>query len=139
MKKVARFLPLALALFLSGCGDMLKGHAAASQGVADFHTLFNDGKLAEIYTASDAKLKAVTSEKEFMEFTQAIQRKLGKVTGTTNTGFNVKSYNFTTTVDLTQQTTFEQGTGKESFRFVMEDGKAVLVSYFINSKELIVK
>jgi len=68
-----------------------------------------------------------------------VQRKLGKVTQTTTVGFNVRTFNFTTTVDLTQNTTFEQGTGVETFEFEMAGGKAVLVGYHINSKDLILK
>ena len=69
----------------------------------------------------------------------AVQRKLGKVTQTSTAGFNVRTFNFTTTVVLTQSTTFEQGTGTEAFTFQMEGEKAVLVGYNINSKDLILK
>ena len=48
----------------------------------------------------------------------AVQRKLGKVTQTANAGFNIRSFNFVTTVVLTQNTTFEQGTGTEIFTWV---------------------
>jgi len=40
---------------------------------------------------------------------------------------------------LTQNTTFEQGTGTETFTFEMEGDKAVSVGYNINSKDLILK
>jgi hypothetical protein len=69
----------------------------------------------------------------------AVQRKLGKVTQTSNAGFNVRTFNLTTTVVLNQNTTFEQGTGTEVFTFQMNGEKAVLVGYNINSKDLILK
>lgn len=139
MKTISLFLVLSVALFASGCGGMFKGKKAAEQSVADFHKLYNDGKLSDIYSAGHSKFKGATTEKQFLEFLGAVQRKLGKVTQTTETAFNVGTFNFTTTVVLTQATTFQQGTGTEVFTFQMENAKAVLVGYNINSKDLILK
>ena len=118
---------------------MFKGKQAAEQSVADFHKLYNDGKLAEIYSASHSNFKGATTEKQFLEFVGAVQRKLGKVTQTSNTGFKVRTFNLTTSVVLNQSTTFEQGTGTETFTFQMEGEKAILTGYNINSKDLILK
>jgi outer membrane lipopolysaccharide assembly protein LptE/RlpB len=139
MKTLSLLLALSMALFATGCGNMFKGKQAAEQSVADFHRLYNEGKLAEIYSAGDSKFKGATTEKQFLEFVGAVQRKLGKVAQTSNEGFNIQTFNFTTTVVLNQSTTFEQGTGTETFTFQMEGGKAVLVGYNINSKDLILK
>ena len=118
---------------------MLKGKKPAEQSVADYHKLYNDAKLAEIYSAGHAKLKTAATEQQFLEFVGTVHRKLGKVTQTSNTGFNFRTYNLTTTVVLTQNTTFEQGTGTETFTFQIEGEKAVLVGYNIHSKDLILK
>lgn len=118
---------------------MFKGKQAAEQSVADFHKLYNEGKLADIYAASHAKLKRASKEKDFLDFVGAVQRKLGKVTQTSNAGFNVRTFNLTTTVVLSQNTSFESGAGTETFTFEMTDEKAVLVGYNINSKDLILK
>jgi hypothetical protein len=139
MKSIALFLTLSTALFASGCGGMFQGKQAAEQGVAEFHKLYNDGKLAEIYSSGHSKFKNAATEKEFLELMGAVERKLGKVTQTSNTGFNVRTFNLTTTVALNQNTTFEQGTGTEVFTFQMEGDKAMLVGYNINSKDLILK
>ena len=139
MKTIALFLALCLTLFAVGCGGMFKGKEAAEQSVADFHKLFNDHKLAEIYAAGHSKLKGAATEKEFLEFVGAVRRKLGKVTQTSNVGFNIRTFNLTTTVVLNQSTKFEQGTGTEAFTFEMNGEKAVLVGYNINSKDLILK
>ena len=118
---------------------MFKGKAASEKAVAAVHQLFNDGKMMEIRAAADSKFKNSTSEKEWVEMMNAVQRKLGKVTGTSNAGFNIRNFNLTTTVVLQQSTTFEQGTATETFTFEMSGDKAVLVGYNITSKDLITK
>jgi hypothetical protein len=139
MKAISLLLVVSLVMFACGCGGMIKGKKAAEQGVADFHTLYNDGKMAEIYSGGHSKFKSATTEKKFLEFIGAVQRKLGKVTQTTQVNFNVRSFNLTTTVVLKQNTTFEMGTGTETFTFQMDGEKAVLVGYNINSQDLILK
>jgi len=69
----------------------------------------------------------------------AVQRKLGKVTSTSNAGWTVNSYNLTTTVLMTQKTVFEKGEGTESITFEMDGEKAVLLGYNIQSMDLITK
>lgn len=139
MKTISLFLVLSVVLFTNGCGGMFKGKKAAEQSIAEFHKLYNEDKFAEIYAASDSKLKSATTERQFLEFIGAVHRKLGKVTGTVNAGFNVRSFNLVTTVVLNENTTFEQGTGTEIFTFQMSGDKAVLVGYKIDSKDLILK
>jgi hypothetical protein len=139
LKPLALFLLFGAALLTSGCPGMFKGKRAAEQGVAVFHRLYNEGKLKEIYDTSHSKMKAATPEKELIEFLDAVLRKLGKVTETKNAGFNVGTFNFVTTVVLTQNTTFEHGSGAEVFTFEMNGDNAVLVGYNINSKDLVLK
>lgn len=139
MKYLCLLVLLSLGMALPGCTGMLKGKQAGEQAIAEFHRLYNEGKVAEIYAASDSKFKNATTEKQFLEFIGAIQRKLGKVTESKNAGFNVNTFNLTTNVILNQQTTFAQGSGTEVFTFEMNGDKAVLVGYNINSNELILK
>jgi hypothetical protein len=139
MKAVSILVAVSIVLLVSGCGGLFKGKKAGEQSVADFHRLYDDGKFAEIYASGHARFKSVTTEKQFLEFMGAVQRKLGKITQTSNAGFNVGTFNFTTTVVLKQDTTFEKGKGTEAFTFQMQGDKAVLVGYNINSQDLILK
>ncbi|WP_165232688.1 hypothetical protein [Aquisphaera insulae] len=139
MKSLSTVPLLSLVLLASGCGGLFHGKEAAERGVAEFHTLYNQGKLAEIYSASHSKMKGAAAEKQFLDLLGAVERKLGKVVQSVNAGFNVRSFNLTTTVVLNQTTTFEKGSGTEVFTFEMDGEKAVLVGYNINSNDLIVK
>lgn len=107
--------------------------------VGEFHKQFNDGKFSEIHAAGHAKFKAAAPEKKFVELSEAVSRKLGKVTGTKTVKWNVRTFNLVTTVVMQQQTTFEHGKGLETFNFQMDGAKAVLLGYNINSNELILK
>ncbi|NBV24892.1 MAG: hypothetical protein EBS05_23605 [Proteobacteria bacterium] len=118
---------------------MVKGKGAAEVAIGEIHQQFNDTKFAAIYTGGHAKLKKASPEKQFVELMEAVHRKLGKVTDTKNTGWRINTFNLTTTVLMQQQTTFERGKGVESFTFEMDGEKAVLVGYFINSNDLILK
>ena len=118
---------------------MLKGKEAGARAIAEFHKLYNDGKIAEIYAASDPTFKKATNDKQFSDLMGALQKKLGKVTATKEAGFTINTFNLTTRVVLNQETTFEQGKGTEVFTFEMSGDKAVLVGYHINSNDLIVK
>jgi len=68
MKTISLVFALSVTLFASSCGGMFKGKKAAELGVADFHKLYNDGKLTEIYSAGHSMFKSATSEKEFLEY-----------------------------------------------------------------------
>jgi len=132
--------PLAcLAVLICGCSGMFKGKAASEKAVREIHQLYNDGKMTEIRAAANSVFKNATSEKEWSDLMSAVQRKLGKVTSTANAGFNVRTFNLTTTVVLQQKTIFEQGSAHETFTFEMSGDKAVLVGYNIASKDLILK
>lgn len=126
-------------VLLSGCSGAFEAMTAADKGIANFHKLYNEVRIADIYAASHSKLKAAITEKEFVDFMNAVQRKLGKVTQTSSTGFNIEAFNLTTTVVLAQSTTFEHGAGSETFAFEMSGDKAVLVGYNIASNDLIMK
>src|SRR2546425_2935863 len=112
---------------LVGCGGFTKGKPAAEKAIAQFHESYNQGKLDDIWEGADSKFRTAATKQKYDEFMGAVHRKLGKVTSTSNTGWNVKSFNLKTTVFITQQTVFENGQGTETFTFAMDGTNAVLV------------
>jgi hypothetical protein len=133
------FLVVALvAVLLIGCHPV-KNTQAAEQAVTAFHQQLDTGDFKGIYAATHADFKKAATEKEFVDILEAVHRKLGNIQSTQRATWNINSYNFQTNVSMTYDTTFEQGKAKESFNYRIEDGKAVLRGYNINSPTLITK
>ena len=82
---------LCLSALSCGCSGMFKGKAAAQKAVGQIHQLYNEGKMTEIRAAADSKFQKATSEKEWLDLMEALNRKLGKVTNTSTVGFNVRT------------------------------------------------
>jgi hypothetical protein len=139
MKLLARAFVVILAGGLVGCGGLTKGKGAAEKAIARFHEQYNEGKLDDIWKEADPRFRAGAPREAYEQFMSALQRKLGKVTSTANAAWNVKSYNFNTTIAMTQTTVFEKGEGTESFTFAMDGTNAVLVGYKIDSMDLITR
>jgi hypothetical protein len=133
--------PLAAFVLVAGCSfsDMSAGQGEAQKSVTSFHALLNDGRFDEIYDGASDEFRGGTARKHFEELLGAVLRKLGKVTGTQTKTWRVNSWNMRTFVELAQSTRFERGDAEESFRFAVQDGKARLIAYNIQSQELIVR
>ena len=124
---------------LSACSDFKEGKPLADNAVIDFHSKFNAGEFTAIYETAHPDLKSVSSMEDFLGLLEAINRKLGPVAESNNTGWRVNSHNLKTYVSLVQETTFESGKGTESFVYRIQDDEAKLISYNINSNDLIMK
>jgi hypothetical protein len=139
MKALKAMLAILFTTALAGCGGFTKGKPAAENAIAHFHDLYNQGKLEDIWKQSDPKFRTASNKQKYDDFMAAVQRKLGKVTSTSNNGWKVQSFNLQTIVLMDQNTAFEHGQGTESFTFEMNGTNAVLVRYNIESMDLITK
>src|SRR6266571_2552681 len=81
------------AVLLLSCGGMTKGKPASEKAIVHFHDLYNQGKLDDIWKESDQKFRTASTKQKYDDFMGAVQRKLGKVTSTSNTGWNVQTFN----------------------------------------------
>ncbi|QIF04933.1 hypothetical protein [Roseimicrobium sp. ORNL1] len=130
---------LACLLLIPSCKDMTQGKGLADTAIVDFHKKFNEQKFKDIYAGSHADLKAAAKEEEFLNLLDAVHRKLGKQVKSTDATWRVNSFNFKTNVMVAQNTEFERGKGTETFTYRVSDGKAILVSYYINSSDMMLK
>ena len=127
---------LVTCLVLSGCGDAINGKSLAEPQIAIFHANLNAGRFDEIYAAAGDEFKKAAPKEKVLQLFAAIEKKLGKVTSSSTTTWNVRSFNFVTTVVLVADTKFEKGAGTETFTFRVSDDKATLVGYNINSLDM---
>jgi hypothetical protein len=107
----------------------------ATAAVERFHQRLDSEQYAAIYLDTDDAFRKVTSEKEFTQLLSAIHRKLGATQSKQSAGWNVT----TTSTSVVYRTKFAEGEATEQFRWRMDNGKAWLVYYNINSNALIVK
>ncbi len=118
---------------------MTKGKSLAKAQTAAFHEQYNNQDFAAMIDGAHPDMLKASSEDELTDLYSMIRKKLGKVLDTKTVSWNVRTFNTTTTVVLIQDTTFEEGKGKETFTFRIQDEKALLLGYNINSNDLIMK
>jgi hypothetical protein len=128
-----------VALSLTGCGNLIKAKSLAEPQVDVFHQLFNAEKYSDIYSASNPKFQAATSEKKLTDLLAAVHRKLGSAESTSTVNWNVNTFNMTTRIVLVQNTKFDKGSAIETFTYIVSDPDATLLGYNISSTDLIEK
>ena len=129
-------LAIATVTILSACGHT-KDKEVGTKAVDTFHQQFNDSKFTEIYSAATPAFKTSAKEPDFMKFIQAVRRKLGTYKSGTQSNWSVNTFNGTTSVVLSYNSDFEQGSGVETFTFILSGETATLQGYDINSQKLI--
>ncbi len=129
----------AVTVLLLSCTDMVKGKDLADKQVPVFHQLFNEQKFQDIVKAADPDMIKAASGPKIIELLRAIHRKLGPVKESNNINWNIGNFNLETRVVLVQNTSFERGSGTETFTYRVAGGKARLLGYHINSDDLIIK
>ena len=107
----------------------------ATAAVERFHQRLDSEQYAAIYMDTNDTFRKATSEAEFTQLLSAIHRKLGATQSKQSAGWNVK----TTSTTVVYRTKFAEGDATEQFRWRMDEGKAWLEYYNINSNALIVK
>jgi hypothetical protein len=133
------FLLVVISLTLVACTETIKGKSVAEPQVAVFHERLNAGRYQEIYGGASDEFRTSAPEEKVIALFSAIGSKLGKVKSSSIKTWNVRTFNFVTSVNLVADTQFEHGTGTETFTFSVSGDKATLVGYNINSLDLMTR
>jgi hypothetical protein len=136
---IATVSMILISLALTGCFASIKG--AQSQALkleTDFHASMTRGDLAGIYAGADQRYRdAVTREKSDALFS-SIARKLGAPLDCRQGKTTVQVATWGTTIRSVCQTSFSKNaSGVESFVWVKSGDQFRLLSYYVNSDELI--
>ena len=116
-----------------------KGKQLSEAAVAQFHNRYNSGELREIYDQADDGFKKWGDDAKFLEYFEAMRRKLGAVKQANEKGWYVNATTAGTMVTLNYDTDFTEGKGTEQFVFHVSGDKALLYKYNINSPLLITR
>ena len=116
-----------------------KGKEQGERAVEQFHQQFNAGQYREIYQQSDKQFQDATKEAEFIEFMEAIRRKLGTIEKADPAGWRVNATPTGTVVALGYETQFSEGKGTEQFTFLISGDQAKLLGYNVYSPLLITR
>jgi opacity protein-like surface antigen len=108
----------------------------AQEAISHFHEMLSAGQFEQIYALTDDSLKKTTTDRDMERILSTIERKLGAVKASESNGWNIGYTPSGTSITLRYQTQFEHGTGTETFRYRLGDGKALLVGYNVNSNDL---
>lgn len=132
------FALLMACLLLGSCSSANK--QLAEDGVTQFHLQLDSGQYHAIYGATDERFRRVSSEKDFSSLLDAVHRKLGRVQNSELKNFQIGWYaGQGQTVTLIYHTQFAEGRADERFLWHISEGKSLLVSYNINSNDLITR
>lgn len=102
-----------------------------------FHQRYNASEFEAIYVAASDRFQTATSQSDWVTFLVAVRQKAGLVISATQDSWRVDSGTSGTTVAAVYTTHFEKLTAVESFSWRVQDGKAFLLAYRIESPELV--
>lgn len=126
-------------LLTISCSSLMKGKELAEPAVEKFHAQFNEEKYSEIYNQADDEFKKSVTEQQLTELLMAVRRKLGTVKNASAAGWKVNTTTNGTFANVTYEVEFSEGKGTEQFVFRINDDKALLYNYNVNSPLLITK
>ena len=137
MQARSRWIPVAILLSsLMAAGSCSHGNnQIAGRAVADFHAQYNAKQFATLYNAAHRDFKRSGSYANFNSLMHSLYVNLGKVQSSRNQYLKITGSEGET-LKLQQKTTFEKGSGFETFLLYIENGKAALAGYKISSRQL---
>jgi hypothetical protein len=110
---------------------------AAERAAASFHAQLDAGRFAAIYAQSSDEMKRTTSQQDLVRLLDAVHARLGRFRSGRTAGWNDSRTSAGRFVALDYAATYERGAAQENFVFRVDDGRAVLAGYHVDSKALL--
>jgi hypothetical protein len=118
---------------------MVEAPGRAAAAVQTFHASLDEGHFGDVYDAASPDFRKSVEREKFVALLAAVHRKLGKTKSCVMKTWRSGALNLKTFIDIVETAQFDQGAAEETFRFLIENDKAVLVAYNINSPDLITR
>jgi hypothetical protein len=131
------FFGVLLLGFLIGCSPG-KDVPIAEKAIDQFHERLNAGDLDAVYETSGNQMKTAATKDFLSQFLAAVHRKLGNFQSGKTAGWNDQVMTGGHTLTINYSAEYERGSASESFTFSIENDRATLEGYHINSNALIV-
>ncbi|MEA3039586.1 MAG: hypothetical protein QOE79_2099 [Sphingomonadales bacterium] len=110
---------------------------AAERGVAAFHATLDAGRYGAIYSASSEEMRRTTSAEDFTRLLEAVHGRLGRFRAGTTRSWNDSRTTSGRFVTIDYTATYERGAADENFVFRIDDGRAALAGYHVDSRALV--
>jgi hypothetical protein len=110
---------------------------AAERAVAAFHIALDSGRFGAIYAASSEEMKRTTSAEDLTRLLEAVHGRLGRFRAGSTRSWNDSRTASGRFVTLDYAASYERGAAEENFVFRIDDGRAVLAGYHVNSGSLV--
>jgi len=107
--------------------------------ISEFHSLVEGGRAAEVYAQASPRFREVGTSAEFLTYIEAVHRKLGAMQATERQVWRMDYNTAGKFASLGYKTQYERGTAYEQFVYIVDSGRASLVSYNINSPDLVTR
>jgi len=127
---------VAIFIFLVGCSAPVDTELA-EQAVKQFHQMLDSGQFEALYSGAAQDLKKATTQQDFVALLGAVHRKLGNVKSFSRKTWNVNYHTSGTFVTLNYSAVYTEGEATEQFVYRLQDGKALLAGYHVNSNALL--
>jgi hypothetical protein len=124
------------ALALAGCSigaDM----PVAEKAITAFHAQLDAAQFGPIYAGSGKEMRDSTTEPRLTAILAAVHRKLGLFRSGKSIGWNDNVNTSGHYISINYQAVYEHGRAAENFVYRIDDGKATLAGYHVNSDVLI--
>ena len=140
MTRYARYLvALALSAMLAACG-LKESYNVSEAEAAKFHAALSAGQYDAIWNGAAPEMRKRKDQTQFTALLDAVNRKLGKVTGAKQTNWSGNNDNGVSTVTMKFDTTFEHGSAKETLVFLwVTDDSLKLSDYTIDSPDMLIR
>jgi hypothetical protein len=138
MLRLSQVVCLLSVLLAAGCSPA-KDTKAAEQTVAQFRKQMASAALADIYEGAAPEWKSSISRSDADAFLGAVNKKLGAVKSSVQTGWRDNLTGSGHIMVLQYHTEFEGGGADETFTIRLDGDNGQLAGYHINSMAMMIK